>query len=84
MRVWCDFNGEVEPDAFRLEYAGTKRDLAEHGAALRAGLELVLCMEDELSDGRPALLVVDAVVEAHPRFGFIARVRPESWRHEPQ
>jgi hypothetical protein len=84
VRIWCDFNGEAEPDAFRLEYAGSQRDLEKQGVILRPGLEVTLYMEDELLDGRAALLLVDAVVEEHPRFGFIARTKADSWRHEPQ
>ena len=81
-RIWCDFNGGIEEDTFRLSYVGSKRDIEEHGIELQPSLEVTLYMEDELLDGRPAFLLVDAVVEAHPRYGFVARTKTDSWRHE--
>ncbi len=83
-RIWCDFNGGIDEDTFGLTYIGSRRDIDEQGIELRPGLDITLYMEDELSDGRPAFLLVDAVVEAHPRYGFVARTKAGSWRHEPQ
>ena len=83
-RIWCDFNGGIDSDTFGLNYVGSKRDLEDQGVELRPGLEITLYMEDELLDGRAALLLVDAVVEEHPRYGFVARAKADSWRHEPK
>ncbi len=84
VRIWCDFNGGIDEDTFGLNYVGSKRDIEEQGIELRPGLDVTLYMEDELLDGRPAILLVDAVVEAHPRYGFVARTKTDSWRHEPR
>ena len=83
VRIWCDFNGGIDEDTFGLDYVGSVRDIEQQGIELRTGLEVTLYMEDEHLDGRPALLLVNAVVEPHPRYGFVARVQRDSWRHEP-
>jgi hypothetical protein len=81
MRLWFDTNAAIDAHRYRLSCVGTLRDLAALGVSLRVGMQVTLYMEDPDERGRPAFLVVDAVVED---FGgeLVAHVNSATWRHE--
>jgi hypothetical protein len=82
MRLWFDTNASVAEDRYSLGCAGTLRDLSALGVELQEGMQLTLYMDDSDLDGRPELLVVDAVVEEYEG-ALIAHVDAGTWRHEP-
>ena len=81
MRLYFDTNSATEDGCYWLSLAGTLRDLELLGIKLEEGMAVTLYMDDCDEGGRPALLLVDAVVEkdgAH----FVARADKRTWRHE--
>jgi hypothetical protein len=81
MRLYFDANSATEDGRYWLSVAGTLRDLERLGIELEPGMAVTLYMDDPDEDGRPALLLVDAVVEKHGD-GFVARADERTWRHE--
>ena len=82
LRIYFDTNNIVDEDTYSLNCVGTLRDLEVHGIELREGMNLTLYMEDGPENGRETILLVDAVVERQETWGLVARVDPNTWRHE--
>lgn len=81
MRLYFDSNSATEDGRYWLSLPGTLRDLETLGVELEAGMAVTLYMNDAGDDGRPALLLVDAVVERDGEH-FVARADERTWRHE--
>jgi hypothetical protein len=82
-RVWCDFNGMIEPTLCSINAVGTALDMARLRLPVALGQQLVLYSADE-DEGAPAWLVVDAEIIEHPPWGLVARIDPASFRSELQ
>jgi hypothetical protein len=83
MRLWFDTNAAIDEERFSLSCTGTQRDLAARNIELQPGMAVTLYMEDPDENGRPGLLLVDAVVEEY-KTGLVARIDPDTWRREPE
>jgi hypothetical protein len=81
MRLRFDSNSATEDGRFWLWLPGTLRDLETLNVELKAGMAVTLYMDDADDDGRPTLLLVDAVVERDGE-RFLARADERTWRHE--
>jgi hypothetical protein len=82
MRLYFDANSKDEDGRYWLSCAGTLRDLKALHVELEDGMLVTLYMDDPDEDGRPALLLVEAVVERDGQH-FVARVDARTWRREP-
>lgn len=82
MRLRFDSNSATEDGRYWLWLPGTLRDLEILGVELEPGMAVTLYMDDADDDGRPSLLLVDAVVEKDGTH-FVARADEQTWRHEP-
>ena len=80
-RVWCDFNGMIEPTLYSINAVGTALDMARLRLPVALGQQLVLYSADE-NEGAPAWLLVDAELLEYPPWGLVAKVLPESFRWE--
>jgi hypothetical protein len=81
MRLYFDTNSATEDGRYWLSLPGTLRDLEVLGVELEPGMAVTLYMDDPDDAGRPALLLVDAVVEKAGA-QFVARPDERTWRHE--
>jgi hypothetical protein len=81
MRLYFDTNSATEDGCYWLSLAGTLRDLELLGIELEEGMAVTLYMDDCDEAGRPALLLVDAIVEKDGTH-FVARADKRTWRHE--
>lgn len=81
MRLRFDSNSATEDGRYWLWLPGTLSDLEVHNVELEAGMTVTLYVDDADDDGRPALLLVDAVVERDGE-RFLARADEGTWRHE--
>jgi hypothetical protein len=79
-RIYCDFNGGIEADTYRLTCDGTKRDLEALGLRLEAGMSVVLYDYDALESGEPAWIVADGVIVDLPGRGLVVRADAKTFR----
>ncbi len=61
-RLFCDFNGGVDEDAFGLNCRGTLDDLARLGATLERGMQFTFYDGDTDDDENQVLLLVDGEI----------------------
>ena len=82
-RIYCDFNKRIGADTYGLNTLGTRDSLQREGVILKAGLPIVVYMEDQAADGTASWLVADAVVVQDEAGKFVAKVAENSFRNEP-
>jgi hypothetical protein len=64
--VYCDLNGLIEKDVYRLDGVGTALDFARLGFPPMLGQDVVLYDEDRGEDGAPSWLLANAKLSEHP------------------
>ena len=83
-RVYCDFNGFIQPDIYSLDGVGTALDFARLRQLPKPGQHIILYDADANEDGTPSWLLADAQIVELESYGLVAKVTPKSYRWEPR
>jgi hypothetical protein len=82
--IFCDFNNWVDRATYSLNAIGSRADIAALSVATVLNQPAVFYDYDALENGDPAWLLADGVVQADRKYGFVAKIDPESFRWAPR